>query len=160
MPSAPDGALIIDYVAQAIWHMGRQYRRTAGVRRFRVIAAILSGPASPDIVRYDDLVEALWGDDPTGGPEGWRNYISTVCSVWRPDLAECGVSLGAVHRQGIIVEHGNEEQLARTMARYQTMSARASALWDDKAYRANRGASLIPGNRRPEPEPYPGYFRP
>lgn len=160
MPRAPDGALIIDYGAQAVWHMGVRYNpHGGGIKRFRVIAAILS--AGKGVVRYPDLVEALWGDDEDGGPDGWRNYISTICALWRPVLAGFGISIRSIHGQGLLIEYDNAEQLRRTLAGHRHRSTQAATRWRDPGFRARRGTSIdgpVRPPRKTEPT-FPGYFR-
>lgn len=73
----PD-ALVVDHAAQRFGRAGIVLVQTGSVQ-FRFLAAMVAA-ASRGLIAWDDLVEAMWGDDPEGGPEDPRLYIRVMRS--------------------------------------------------------------------------------
>lgn len=81
--AAPTGSILVDFHNGCFVKDGViAPNRPVGVTvRFRVIALLLSVPYK---ISYDDLAEALWGDDPDGGPsKAPDNYVSVVLNHFK-----------------------------------------------------------------------------
>lgn len=79
------------YIYPAARALGRgSVLRFLGRNPLRLIAVLLTHPGA--IVAQDDLIQALWGDDPDGGPDIASYAINSTIFQLRkitPDLGVC-----------------------------------------------------------------------
>lgn len=90
---APD-AVVIDHRNNCFWIDGVRPRTGMvghGVSySFRIVAALLARPGVT--IPMDEMADHVWGDDPEGGPEDARNYVSSI--VARADTKSLATALG------------------------------------------------------------------
>lgn len=108
----PRDAVVIDWLDRRIWVGGRLAIK-AGPSKFRdgasmpFVAVALVLCAIPfGAIGYADLVEALWGDDPEGGPFAPVNSIRAMLAA-KPAaqlFRHLGIRLRANYRGGLSIE--------------------------------------------------------
>lgn len=86
----PD-ALVYSTATKEFARFGRTVYLPNIVRRILTVVAAKNG----DVAWYEDVVEAVWGDDPAGGPDDPRNTLSTQISQNRKKVQALGVDIVA-----------------------------------------------------------------
>lgn len=107
----PD-ALVIDAVPQRIWR-GPDRVEFANNRRWSqifTVSLIVTAALGHEIHR-DEVVDALWGDDPDGGPLDTDDAIATLLHQIRPYLRWAGLSIRCTRFFKRIAVAGTERAL-------------------------------------------------
>lgn len=91
-PIETTDAIVIDHGNCCFWQRTERRpwiggRREAN-RRFRTLTALLV--RAPYVLTWDELIDAVWGDDPTGGPDNPRGHIGVILTQARPLLKWLG----------------------------------------------------------------------
>jgi hypothetical protein len=95
---APADAIVIDYL-NSTFRRGTECRRLHSNRPdvlpigFRAIACLIV--ASPGCVSHDDILQAVYGDDPNGGPIWAVSSMTSVISSRRDLLTWLGARVSS-----------------------------------------------------------------
>lgn len=104
----PSRAVIIDWYERQFWLGNRPILAPRPVKSFRTLAVLASVPTG--LVDHDVVYEALYGDDPTGGPDAnFTSLVFTQLAQYR-DLQGCRV----VDRLGLKVHSNRRRQFELT----------------------------------------------
>ena len=112
---APPDAIVIDYLNSTFWR-GVECRRLHSVRPdvmpigFRVIACLIV--ASPGCVSHSDMLQAVYGDDPSGGPIWATSSMSSVINSRRVILTWLGARVSSQRGYGHRLEFLEPQALA------------------------------------------------
>ena len=112
---APADAIVIDYLNSTFWR-GFECRRLHSVRPdvqpigFRAIACLIV--ASPASISHDDMLHAVYGDDPKGGPLWALSSMTSVINSRRNLLAWLGARVSSQSGFGHRLEFLEPQALA------------------------------------------------
>lgn len=112
---APAEAIVIDYLNSTFWR-GFECRRLHSVRPdvipvgFRAISCLVV--ASPASISHDDMLQAVYGDDPKGGPLWALSSMTSVINSRRNLLAWLGARVSSQSGFGHRLEFLKPQALA------------------------------------------------